>query len=102
MCSSDLFGAATPVFRLLLLGTPCACFNTLMAIQWITRGYFYQVSLITLGTGLLNCALNLILIPAYGAEGAALAAVFGMCAVPLLANGWMAVVAQRELRRANV
>ena len=95
------FEASNQIFRILLLGIPCACFNTLMAIQWISRGYFYQVSLITFATGLLNCLLNLLLIPAYGAAGAAWAALIGMCAVPLLANGWMATVAQRELARAN-
>ena len=101
LIGSDRFESSIPVFRILLLGVPCACFNTLMGIQWITRGYFYQVSLITLATGLLNCALNLVLIPGYGAEGAAWAALFGMCALPLLANGWMALVAQRELSRHN-
>lgn len=101
LIGGDRFEASVPVFRILLLGIPCACFNTLMGIQWITRGYFYSISLITFATGLLNCALNLVLIPAYGAEGAAWAAVIGMCAVPLVANGWMALVVQRELARAN-
>jgi O-antigen/teichoic acid export membrane protein len=95
------FDGSGPLFRILLFGLPCACFNTLMAIQWITRGYFYQASMITLGTGATNVVLNLILIPTYGATGAAAAAALGMCAVPLLSNGWMAMKAQRELDQAG-
>ena len=101
LIGGNQFAPSAPVFRILLLGVPSACFNTLMAIQWITRGYFYQVSLITVATGLLNCALNLVLIPANGSAGAAWAAVVGMCAVPLVANGWMAMTAQRDLRTSN-
>jgi len=100
LIGSHRFADSTAVFRILLFGVPCACFNTLMGIQWITRGYFYRVSLITVGTGLLNCALNLFLIPIYGASGAAAAAVVGTCALPLLANAWMAFVAQREFARS--
>lgn len=95
------FMDSTAVFRILLFGVPCASFNTLMGIQWILRGYFCRVSLITAATGLLNCALNFVLIPAYGANGAAGAAVFGICAVPLLANGWMAFVAQCEFIKSK-
>ena len=101
LIGSHRFVDSTAVFRILLVGVPCACFNTLMGIQWIMRGYFYRVSLLTLATGLLNCLINLILIPRHGAAGAALAAVIGMCAVPLLANGCLALFAQRELVRAN-
>jgi len=101
LIGSQRFADSTTVFRILLFGVPCACFNTLMGIQWITRGYFYRVSLITLAAGLLNCALNFVLIPAYGANGAAGAAVVGICAVPLLANGWMACKAQREFIRSK-
>ena len=95
------FEASGPVFRILLLGLPWACFNTLMGIQWIIRGYFYRASLITLATGLSNCLLNLILIPSFGALGAAYAAVIGMCAVPFVANGWLALMAQREFRASR-
>ena len=98
------FEDSATVFRILLIGVPWACFNTLMAIQWITRGYFYQASIITLATGLTNCCLNFYLIPAYGLLGAAYAALFGMCAVPFVANGWLAILAQREFvetRRAH-
>jgi len=49
-----------------------------------------------LATGLTNCLLNLILIPSLGPVGAAWAALIGMCAVPFLANGWLAALAQRE------
>jgi O-antigen/teichoic acid export membrane protein len=96
LIGGEEFAASVPVFRILLLGVPWACFNTLMAIQWIIRGYFYQASLITLATGLTNCLLNLILIPSLGPVGAAWAALIGMCAVPFLANGWLAALAQRE------
>lgn len=98
------FEDSASVFRILLIGVPWACFNTMMGIQWITRGYFYQASIITLATGLTNCGLNLYLIPSYGLLGAAYAALFGMCALPFVANGWLAILAQREFihtRRAH-
>ena len=95
------FEESAPVFRILLIGVPWACFNSLMAIQWITRGYFYQASIITLATGLTNCCLNLYLIPSHGFLGAAYAALFGMCAVPFVANGWLAMKAQREFAQAR-
>ncbi len=95
------FAVSAPVFRILLMGVPWACFNTLMAIQWIMRGYFYQASLVTLVTGSINCLLNLALIPSFGAVGAAYAAVIGMCAVPFIANGWLAILAQREFSGAR-
>jgi O-antigen/teichoic acid export membrane protein len=101
LVGSHRFDESVGVFRWLLIGVPCACFNTLMAIQWIMRGYFYRVSLITFGTGIFNCAANLVLIPTKGADGAAIAAVIGMCALPFLANLWLALETQRELAQSR-
>jgi O-antigen/teichoic acid export membrane protein len=101
LLASDRFEASVPVFRILMLGVPGACFNTLMGIQWITRGYFFRVSIVTLLTGLLNCGMNLLLIPSFGAHGAAVAAVIGMCMIPLFANLWLAWIAEREIVRSD-
>lgn len=102
LIGSHRFDQSVPVLRILLVGAPCACFNTLMAIQWIMRGYFYRASLITVATGLLNCLINLVLIPPYGALGAAVVAVIGMCVVPLIANGWMVCLARKEATSSGV
>jgi O-antigen/teichoic acid export membrane protein len=99
MIGGSGFGASIPVFQLLLFGVPWACFNTLMSVQWIIRGYFLRVSLLTFAAGLLNCMLNLFLIPRYGAIGAAIATVAGINIIPLTANLVLAGIAQREMRR---
>ena len=97
LIGSHRFDQSVPVFRVLLLGLPCTCLSTLMAIQWITRGYFIQAGLITCASGLLNCMLNLYLIPAYGVIGAAAAYAGGMFVVPLIANTWMILAAQHGM-----
>jgi len=101
LVGGDEFTASVPIFRILLIGVPWACFNTLMALQWITRGYFFQASLVTIATGATNVLLNLFFIPAFGPVGAAYAALIGMCAVPLVANAWLASSAQREFTRSR-
>lgn len=101
LIGSHRFEPSVSVFRILLVATPVAAFNTLMVIQWITRGYFLQASVITLTTGLLNCGLNLELIPRFGATGAALATVGGVFMVPLMANGWMALRAERDFKQTR-
>lgn len=102
LVGSQRFDDSVPIFRTLLLMTPVAAFNTLMGIQWITRGYFLQASIITFLTGLLNCGFNLLLIPRYGALGAAAATVIGVYVIPLTANSWMALKVHRDSRAGQV
>lgn len=95
----DEFAASIGVFQLLLIGVPGAVFNTLMAIQWTTRGYFIGASLLTFGSGLANVLFNLILIPKYGATGAAVATVAGLFLIPVTANLCLAIFAERGSKR---
>lgn len=92
------FAASTGVLRILVFGLPAASFSTLMAIQWITRGYFLQASLLTLGMGIFNCTLNLFLIPRFGAQGAALATVIGYNLISVGVNLTLAWMINREAR----
>jgi O-antigen/teichoic acid export membrane protein len=101
LLGSSQFEESIPVFRILLFAAPVAAFNTMMGLQWIVRGYFLRVSLITFAAGLLNCGLNLILIPRMGADGAALASAAGIFAFPLIANLILAIRAEQELKSAR-
>ncbi len=97
---SSRFAGSEAVFRILLIAAPAAAFNTMMGLQWIVRGFFLRVSFITFAAGLLNCGLNLILIPRWGAEGAAWSTVVGIFAIPMVANLGLAVKAEHESGKA--
>lgn len=101
LIGSARFAGSSDIFRILIIGLPGAAFNTLMGLQWITRGYFLRASLLTFAAGLANVAFNLVLIPRFGAHGAAVATVAGLYIVPVLANLALAVVAEREARAAG-
>jgi O-antigen/teichoic acid export membrane protein len=90
------FSGSTAVLQILLIGVPGAVFNTLMAIQWTTRGFFMRASLLTFASGLANVLINIILIPKYGAEGAAIATVVGLYLLPVTANFVLAVFVERR------
>jgi len=94
------FRPAVPVLQLMTLALVGQTFSTVMAPQWIGRGLFVQASAITLAVGILNLGACLALIPRYGMEGAAAAAV-GVYAVSLVGNGILAVVAQRSSTRSR-
>lgn len=94
------FAASAPVLQVLVFGLPAAALSTLMAIQWLTRGFFWQASLLTLALGAIICGLNLLLIPRFGATGAALAFVIGYAAVPIPANVALAISISRSARDA--
>ncbi|MHB1566949.1 MAG: lipopolysaccharide biosynthesis protein [Acidiferrobacter sp.] len=91
------FAPSVGLFRWLLLGVLGMTFSTLLAPQWIGRGLFWQASLLTLAVGIANVALNLVLIPRYGALGA----VWGTLAVymfSILGNGTMALYCEIRYR----
>ena len=96
LVGSRRFEGSAAVFRILLLGVPGACFNTMMQIQWVIRGRFLLISGITLTTGVLNCLLNLILIPAYGSHGAAIATVAGLYLIPVSSSAVLVWHVSRE------
>lgn len=94
------FGPSTDLFRIYMCAVPAAVLNGAMAVQWIGRGLFLQVSAITIAAGLLNFCGNLLLIPRYGAAGAAWATVVGVYCIPFTANVTMWVRCERERRTA--
>jgi O-antigen/teichoic acid export membrane protein len=95
------FSGSIGVFQILLIGVPGAVLNTLMAIQWTTRGYFMRASLLTFVSGLANVLINIILIPRYGAQGAATATVVGLYLLPVTANLVLAIFVERKERRGK-
>jgi O-antigen/teichoic acid export membrane protein len=96
LLASRQFEGSTPVFQTLLIAVPAAVFNTMMGLQWIVRGYFLKISLITFAAGLFNCGLNLLFIPRLGANGAAAASVAGIFAIPFIANLMLAFRAEQD------
>ena len=63
------FEEAVPAFQLLLMVFLGMSFAALMAPQWIGRGLFWQVSLISLFVGGGNLVGGLLLVPRYGMYG---------------------------------
>jgi O-antigen/teichoic acid export membrane protein len=98
LLASEAFQASVPILQLLCVGVLAATFNTMMGLQWIVRGLFLQASLLTFAAGFLNCLLNLVLIPRYGAIGAAYASLGGMVLIPFTANLIMFIKVQRDSR----
>lgn len=96
--ASASFDASVPVLQILALAIPGATFNTMMGTQWLVRGWLFPASVITLGAGVLNCVLNLSLIPRYGGVGAAWATVGGIYIIPIVTNLYLFLRSQREFR----
>lgn len=99
--TSKAFAPSAHLLLLLLIALPAATLNAMMAIQWITRGWLLRASAITLAAGGLNALANAFLIPRYGAQGAALATVIGIYAIPFAANATLFVILEREYRRQH-
>lgn len=59
------------VFKWQLITMVAMSFCTMLSAQWISRGFFWQISLIALIIGSLNLLANKFLIPRYGMIGAA-------------------------------
>lgn len=70
LIAGEAFRPAVEPFQWMLLGLVGMTFSTVMAPQWIGRGYFWQAAGITLLLGLISFAANLWLIPSHGMEGA--------------------------------
>tara|TARA_R110002094_G_scaffold211871_2_gene182280 strand:- start:1224 stop:1634 length:411 start_codon:yes stop_codon:yes gene_type:complete len=83
------------VFYWQLMAIAGMTLSTMMAPQWIGRGYFWQASLVTLTVGILNLTANYLLIPQYGMKGAAWATL-GSYMVALITNGLMVVWCERK------
>lgn len=65
------FVPSVKIFQILLLAAPGITLAKSMTPQWVGRGLFGFMSWVTVGLGALNLGANLILVPRFGAIGAA-------------------------------
>jgi O-antigen/teichoic acid export membrane protein len=86
----ESFLPAVQPFQLLLPSLIGITLSHLMAPQWIGRGYFWQVSGLSIIAGIISVGGNLLLIPKYGIQGA-IYTYLGIYTFSILTNGLMAV-----------
>jgi antigen flippase len=101
LVAGDRFLPAVPLFRTVLPALLGATFSTIMASQWIGRGLFRQAAGFTIAVGILSLALDLALVPHYGARGA-LVSTLATYAISVIGNGVMAVWVQGKWRQSRV
>jgi len=73
-------------------------FSILMGIQWIGRGLFWQISIITIAAALINIVLNFYLIPSYGMMGAVYATLIAFTGLNVTINFIMAIYCEKRYR----
>jgi O-antigen/teichoic acid export membrane protein len=89
LLAGEAFRPAVEPFQWMLLGLIGMTFSTVMAPQWIGRGYFWQAAGLTFLVGGINLAVNFWLIPLYGIQGAVYA-YLGTYLFSVFGNGAMA------------
>jgi O-antigen/teichoic acid export membrane protein len=67
------YDQALPIFKLLVFNMPCICLGVASGIMLTVSGRFWTSATATLAGVVVNVGLNLVLIPRYGAVGAACA-----------------------------
>jgi O-antigen/teichoic acid export membrane protein len=82
------FGPSVRLFRMMLLAIPGLSLSYLMAPQWICRGFFWQAGAMTLFSAAISALANRLLVPRYGAEGAAISYI-GIYFISMIVNGAM-------------
>lgn len=99
LLAGEKFRPAVEPFQWMLLGLIGMTFSTVMAPQWIGRGYFWQAAGLTFLVGAINLAANFWLIPLYGMTGA-IYAFLGTYLFSVVGNGVMALHCQRIYQKA--
>jgi O-antigen/teichoic acid export membrane protein len=94
LVAGSRFAGAAGLLQIVLLAAPGFAFSALMAPQWIGRGLFGVASAITVVIGVVNIAANMILVPRFGAHGAA-ATLVGTALVMSVPNVYLAVRCQQ-------
>lgn len=89
LLAGEAFRPAVEPFQWMLLGLIGMTFSTVMAPQWIGRGYFWQAAGLTFLVGAINLVANFWLIPLHGMRGAVYA-FLGTYAFSIFSNGAMA------------
>jgi len=100
MLAGESFRPAVEPFQWMLLGLIGMTFSTVMAPQWIGRGYFWQAAALTLLLGMISFVANLWLIPQFGIKGAVYA-FLGTYFFSILSNGGMVIHCNRINRELN-
>ena len=90
LIAGEAFRPAIEVFQWMLLGLIGMTFSTVMAPQWIGRGYFWQAAALTLLVGIASIVMNIYLIQKYGLQGS-IYAFIGTYVISVLGNGLMAL-----------
>ncbi|MEN9985553.1 MAG: hypothetical protein RI925_1055 [Pseudomonadota bacterium] len=92
---------AVPLLLSLLPALVVLSFSSIMASQWIGRGFFLSASMITLVVGAGNLLAASILIPRFGVMGAIYGQMLAL-SVSILTNGAMAVWCERRFRQQAI
>lgn len=96
--AGEAFLPTVDVFRWQLIALVGMSFSTVMAPQWIGRGYFGWAAILTLSVGLGNLVANYHLIPEYGMYGAIWASL-GVYSISIIGNCAMVLWCDIEYRR---
>jgi O-antigen/teichoic acid export membrane protein len=92
------YGPAVEPFRVMLLGLAGITITSVMAPQWIGRGWFWQASAVTVTAAVLNVGLTLSLVPRLGPSGAAWSLVVAYLFMGAI-NVGLAIRCERRPRR---
>ena len=96
LIAGKAFQPSVEIFQWMLLGLIGMTFSTVMAPQWIGRGFFWQAAVLTFVVGVLSFCMNLWLIPRYGMKGA-IYAFIGTYMLSVLGNGMMAWYCEKNV-----
>ncbi len=88
------FEPSIQLFQWMLLGLVGMTFSSMMAPQWIGRGYFILAAGITFSVGIVNLVASFYLIPTYGAMGAVYTHLFTY-SLSIVGNGMMFLHCQK-------
>lgn len=88
---------AVPVFRLSLIGLLGVTFSAIMSSQWIGRGYFLLMSMLSIGVALIHLTASVLLVPRYGMYGAVYANLITQT-IAIFGNGTLALRCERRFR----
>jgi O-antigen/teichoic acid export membrane protein len=92
------FAPAVPIVRILSLSVVSAALGTVMAPQWVTRGFFLRASMMSLAAAAVGATGNWIFIPRYGMYACAWAMVASY-GVHLAGNAALASWIERRVAR---
>lgn len=100
MIAGERFAPASTVFRILLLSMLGSALATLTLPQWVGRGRFLTISVLSLALGLASLGGNLIVVPMSGIVGAAWVTV-GVYAGAALVSAWMCGLCEAQWRQVG-